>query len=67
MDRVQTYLDWKRKVEEQCLNNYLDPTTGKVDKLLEVNWAHRISIGGSSVSAIMGVNKWTSAEDVYDV
>lgn len=67
MDRVQTYLDWKRKVEEQCLNNYLDPTTGKVDKLLEVNWAHRISIGGSSVSAIMGVNKWNSAEDVYDV
>lgn len=67
MDRLQTYLSWKHKVEEQCYKNYLDPTTGKVDKLLEVNWAHRISVGGSSVSAIMGVNKWTTAEDIYNV
>lgn len=67
MTKEQIYSEWLSKVRKEDLKKYLDPFTETQDPKLEVNWYHRIAIGGSSVSALLGVSKWLTAQDVYDV
>lgn len=59
------YKQWKRERVEDVAS-YFQQTGGRASGDLSVQARHAFSIGGTAASAIVGYNRYTSAQQVYE-
>lgn len=62
---IEQYNTWADDTEKRLFPRYAN-SEGVFNDALLIPYMHLTHIGGSTVSALMGVNKWKSASDVYD-
>jgi len=66
MNKLKTYNKWAEEQRNKALEFYKDPFTGEVEDENMISFLHKTHIGGSTNSAILGVNRYRNIAECYE-
>lgn len=65
-DEIAIFKEWQKKQKEKANKAFLNPITGELDEENSVSYLHKLYIGGSVDSSLLGLNPYRSVKDEYD-
>lgn len=65
-DEKVIFKEWQKKQKEKADKVFLNPITGELDEENSVTYLHKLYIGGSVDSSLLGLNPYRSIKDEYD-